>query len=119
MNNVEIVKLIMCVFILYLIMYWIEEWQIQIYPFINLRYLRLKLLKNKKVIRTCNIFHHYFRNVSCYVTSEASLTIVYLALFYDGLTLKTLKLTYIGLFIQTLHLNCQNERIIEPLFGVA
>ena len=42
--------------------------------FINLRYWRLKLLKNcennKKI---CHIFHHNFKNIPCYVISEVSL----------------------------------------------
>ena len=65
--------------------------------FINLRYLRLKLLKNnennKKI---CHIFHHNFKDIPCYVMSKVSLKRVYIALFYDGLTLKTLKLAFIG-----------------------
>ena len=63
--------------------------------FINLRYLRLKLLKdkenNKKI---CRIFHN-FKNIPCYVISKVSLKRFYFALFDDGLTLKTLKLAFI------------------------
>ena len=38
---------------------------------INLRYLRLKLVKTKKVImkKICLIFHHNFKNIPCYVMS--------------------------------------------------
>ena len=65
--------------------------------FINLRYLRLKLLKhkenNKKV---CHISHHNFKNIPCYVMSEVSLKRFYFPLFDDGLTFKTLKLAFIG-----------------------
>ena len=54
--------------------------------FINLRYLRLKLLKNKENnIKICNIFHHNFKTIPCYVTSEVSLKRFYFALFGDGL----------------------------------
>ena len=57
--------------------------------FSNLRYLQLKLLKNtennKKI---CPIFHHNFKNIPCYVTSEVSLKRFYFALFDDGLTFK-------------------------------
>ena len=58
--------------------------------FISLRYLRLNLLKkhkenNKKI---CDIFHHNFKNIHCYVTSEVSLRRVYFALCDDGFTLK-------------------------------
>ena len=71
--------------------------------FSNLRYLRLKLLKNKENNKKiCDIFHHNFKNIPCYVTSEVSLKRFYFALFDDGLTLKTLKLAYIGFCIQTL-----------------
>ena len=60
--------------------------------FINLRYLQLKLLKNKEDHKKiCDIFHHYFKNIPCYVMSEVSLKRFYFALFDDGLTLKTLK----------------------------
>ena len=56
--------------------------------FINLKYLRLKLLKNndnnKKI---CHIFHN-FKNIPCHVKSEVSLKRFYFALFDDGLTLK-------------------------------
>ena len=42
--------------------------------FINLRYLRLKLMKNKEDNKKiCDIFHHGFKNIPCYVTSEVSL----------------------------------------------
>ena len=44
----------------------------------------------------CDIFHHNFKNISCYVMSEVLLKRFYLALFDDGLTLETLKLVYIG-----------------------
>ena len=75
---------------------------------INLRYLRLKLLKskenNKKI---CDIFHHNFKNILCYVTSEISLKRFYFALSDDGLTLKTLKLAFIGFCIQTLQILSQ------------
>ena len=73
--------------------------------FINLRYLRLKLLKNKENNKKiCHIFHHNFKNIPCYVMSEVSLKRFYFALFDDGLTLKTLKLAFIGFWIQTLHI---------------
>ena len=70
--------------------------------FINLRYLRLKLLKNRennKKIR--HLFHHNFKNhfIPCYVKSEVSLERFYFALFDDGLTLKTFKLVFIVDFL--------------------
>ena len=72
---------------------------------INLRYLRLQLLKNKENNKKiCHIFHHNFKNIPCYVMSEVSLKRCYFALFDDGLTLKTLKLAFIGFLIQTLHM---------------
>ena len=41
--------------------------------FINLRYLRLKLLKNKENNKKiCHIFHHNFKNIPCYIMSEVS-----------------------------------------------
>ena len=65
--------------------------------FINLRYLRLKLLKNKENNKKiCHIFHHNFKNIPCYVMSKVSLKRFYFALFDDGLTLKTLKLVFIS-----------------------
>ena len=73
--------------------------------FINMRYLRLKLLQNKENNKKiCHIFHHNFKNIPCYVMSEVSLKRFYFALFDDGLTLKTLKLTFISFWIQTLHI---------------
>ena len=39
--------------------------------FINLRYLRSKLLKNKEYNKKiCHIFHHNFKNIPCYAMSE-------------------------------------------------
>ena len=76
--------------------------------FINLRYLRLKLLKNKENNKKiCHIFHHNFKSIRCYVMSEVSLKRFYFALFDDGLTLKTLKLAFINFLIQTLHIYLQ------------
>ena len=77
--------------------------------FINLKYLLLKLLKNKENKKICDICHHNFKNTPCYghVTSEISLKRFYFALLdygHDGLTLKTLKLAYIGFCIQTHHM---------------
>ena len=70
---------------------------------INLRYLRLKLLKNKENNKKiCHIFHHNFNNIPCYVMSEVTLKRFYFALFDGGLTLKTLKLAFICFLIQTL-----------------
>ena len=69
--------------------------------FINLRLKLLKNIQNNKKI--CHIFHN-FKNIPCYVMSEASLKTFYFALFDDGLTLKTLKLAFIGFWIQTLHM---------------
>ena len=72
---------------------------------INLRYLRLKLLKNKENNKKiCHIFNHNFKNIPCYVMNYVSLKGFYFALFDDGLTLKTLKLAFIGFWIQTLHI---------------
>ena len=75
--------------------------------FIHLRYLRLKLLKNKENNKKIwDIFHHTcnFKNMPCYVTSEVSLKRFYFVLhvYDDGLTLKTSKLVYICFCIQTL-----------------
>ena len=71
----------------------------------DLRYLRLKMQKNKENNKKiCHTFHHNFINIPCYVMSEVSLKRFYFALFDDGLTLKTLKMAFIGLLIQTLHL---------------
>ena len=72
---------------------------------INLRYVRLNLLKNKEDNnKICHIFYN-FKNSPCYVMSEVSLKRFYFALFDDGLTLKTLKLAFIcfafKLFIYT------------------
>ena len=78
--------------------------------FINLKYLRLKLLKNKEHNKKiCHIFHHNFKNIPSYVMSKVSWKRFYFALFDDGLTLKTLKLAFIGFLIQTLHIFRYNE----------
>ena len=73
--------------------------------FVNLRYLRLKMLKNKENIKKiCKNFPHNFKNIPCYVMSEVLLKRFYFALFDDGLALKTLKMAFIGFLIQTLHI---------------
>ena len=84
---------------------WRVRIQKQIYQFfINLRYLLIKLLKNKENNKKiCHIFHHNLKNIPCYVMSEVSLKRFYFGLFDVGLTLKTLKLAFIGFLIQTLH----------------
>ena len=78
----------------------VEEFKFKnryISSFINLRYLRLKLVKNKEDNKKiCHIFHHNFKNIPCYVMSEVSLKRFYFALFDDGLTLKILKWAFIG-----------------------
>ena len=68
--------------------------------------MRLKLLKKRKknAKNICDTFHHSFKNIPCFVTSEVSLKRFYFALFDNGLTLKTLKLAYIGFCIQTLQM---------------
>ena len=69
------------------------NWKTNISIFINFRYLRLKLLKNKENNKKiCHIFHHNFKNIPCYVMSEVSLKRFYFALFDDGLTLKTFEI---------------------------
>ena len=89
---------------------WIQK---QISIFINLRYLWLKMLKNKENNKKiCHIFHHNFKNIPCYVMSEVSLKRVYFALFDDGLTLKTLKMFFIGFWIQTLHICIQITTLV-------
>ena len=82
-----------------------------IYPFVSiLDICDLNLLKNKEINKKiCHIFHHNFRNIPCYVTSEVSLNMFYFALFDDGLTFKTLKVAFIGFCIQNLH-NVHLER---------
>ena len=78
---------------------------------INLRYLRLKLLKNKEnTKKICHIFHHNFKNIPCYVMSEVSLKRFNFSIFDDELTLKTLKLAFIGFLIQTLQIFCQGTK---------
>ena len=48
----------------------------------------IKVAKNKENnTKICHIFHHNFKNIPCYVMSEASLKRFYFALFDDGLTL--------------------------------
>ena len=93
--------------------------------FINMRYLQLKLLKNKennKKIHVCFICHHNFKNIPCYVMSEVSLKMFYFALYDNGLTLKTLKLAFIVFFfIQTLHIDhvhvqCIYGQVLHSLF---
>ena len=65
--------------------------------YINLRYLRLKLLKNKE--NNKNICHIFIITskiiIPCYVMSEVSLKWFYFALFADGLTLYILILAFI------------------------
>ena len=55
---------------------------------INLRYWQLKLLKDKGSRdnkNICDIFHHNFKNIPCYVTSKVLLKRFYFTLFDDGL----------------------------------
>ena len=82
--------------------------QTDILIFINLRYLRLKLLKNKENKKICNIFHHNFKNIPCYVMSEVSLKRFYFALFDDRLTLNNFE---IGVYLY-LH---SNSSYVESL----
>ena len=60
--------------------------------FVNLRYLRFKLLKykenNKKM---CNTFDHNFKNIPLYIMSNVSLERYYFVLYDGALTLKNLK----------------------------
>ena len=87
--------------------------------FINLRYLLIKLLKNKENNKKiCHIFHHNFKNIPCYVMSEVSLKRFYFGLFDVGLTLKTLKLAFIGFLIQTLHMVLGVFRVNESISDV-
>ena len=76
--------------------------------FINLRYVQLKQLKNKQNNKKiCDIFHHNFKNIPCYVTSEVSLKgfiLLYLMMDDFGRTLKTCNCR-IGFCIQTLQIN--------------
>ena len=58
-------------------------------------------------------FYHNFQNIPCY--NEELLKRFYLALFDDGLTLKTLALAYIGFCIQTLYTRIQSNHIIGIL----
>ena len=46
----------------------------------------IKAAEKKKKIG--HMFHHNFKNIPCYVTSEVSLQMFYIALFDDRLTLK-------------------------------
>ena len=55
--------------------------------------------KHRKLFsKTCNILHHNFKSILCYIPSDISLKRFNIALFDDELTLKTLKVAYIGLF---------------------
>ena len=73
---------------------------------INLRYLRLQVLKSKENNKKCcHIFPHNFENIPWYVMSEVSLKMFYVALFdHGGPTFKTFKLALIGFLIQTLQM---------------
>ena len=51
-------------------------------------------LKNREE-KKMSYFHHNFKNIPCYVMSEVSLKRCYVALFDDGLTLKTLEMAFI------------------------
>ena len=53
-----------------------------IYPvFINLRYLWLKLLKNRIVFFICYIFHHNFKNIPFYVNEWGIIEKVFILLY--------------------------------------
>ena len=89
--------------------------------FINLRYLRLNLLKNKENDKKIFLFfHHNSTNIPCYVMNKVSLKILYFALlnFDDGLTSKTLKLVLIGFCIQ-IHTRTSNVYHIHTNYSTS
>ena len=77
--------------------------------FVNLRYLRFKLLKykenNKKI---CNTFDHNFKNITLYtcIMSNVSLERCYFVLYDGALTLKMSKMALNAFFTcdKTLHI---------------
>ena len=64
---------------------------------------------NKK---RCDIFHHNFKNISCYVSNEVSLKRLYFALFDDRLNY--FKNFEIGVYISFLHSNSSNDYLLIP-----
>ena len=72
---------------------------------VNLRYLRFKLLKykenNKKI---CNTFDHTFKNIPLYITRKVSLERYYSVLYDGALTLKISKMALNSFCDKTLHI---------------
>ena len=58
--------------------------------FVNLRYLKFKLLKYKENKKICNAFDHNFKNIPLYIMSNVSLERYYFVLYDGALILKML-----------------------------
>ena len=73
--------------------------------FVNLRYLRFKLLRykviNKKI---CITFDHNFKNIPLYIMRKVSLEIYYFVLYDGDLTLKMWKMALNSFCDKTLHI---------------
>ena len=73
--------------------------------FVNLRYLRFKLLiykeNNKKI---CYTFDHNFKNIPLYIMSNVSLERYYFVLYDGALTLKMSKMALNAFCDKTLHI---------------
>ena len=80
---------------------------------VNLRYLRIKLLKykenNKKI---CNTFDPNFKNIPLYIMRKVSLERYYFILYDGALTLKMSKMALNSFCDKTLH-------IVKPKQGGA
>ena len=75
--------------------------------FLNLKFLRLKLLKNMEIYKKmCNIFHRNFKVIPCCVASRFCFV-----LYDNGLVLKTLNLACIGFFIQAFQMLLQQQNL--------
>ena len=85
-----------------------KNWYVHFYQF-EIFAIKAAEKQNKKL---CDNFHHNFKNVPCYVTSEVSLKMFYFALFDDGLTFDLLwNWRILGFCIQSLHMYSESLTI--------
>ena len=85
--------------------------------FVNLRYLRFKLLKYKENNeKICNTFDHNFKNIPLYIMSNVSLERYYFVLYDGALTLKISKMALNAFCDKTLHIHVRLPHVHDSVF---